>query len=62
MPLIGDVRLLLSERDKFKSFNEVTDFEVWDGNRWIGADEAGRLRFNVQAPAGAENWCGSHGS
>lgn len=62
MPFIGDVRLIFPERDAELPFSKITAFEVWDGIRWIGADEDGRLRLNVQAPSDAKDWFGSRGS
>lgn len=38
-PYLGDIRLCNPERDKGKPLREVTDFEVWDGQRWVHANE-----------------------
>lgn len=47
---IGDVRLKYPERDRGKPREEITDFEVWDGQRWVDAKEIASTVYPVQNP------------
>jgi hypothetical protein len=48
-PILGDIRYCNPERDTGKDPKLVTDFEVWDGKRWVHATEAANNVFNVQS-------------
>ena len=45
-PFLGDIRLVNPE-DRGKPWREITDFEVWDGTRWVHSSEANKP-MNVQ--------------
>lgn len=47
-PFLGDFRLCNPERDKDKPPSQITDFEVWDGHRWVHAREADKIVYNIE--------------
>jgi len=44
------MRLCNPERDAGKKLREITDFEIWDGERWVHAKDAEKIRYELPKP------------
>lgn len=51
-PFRGAIRYCNPERDAGKDLHLVTDFEIWNGERWVHATEAAEMEFNIELTAG----------
>src|SRR5262249_47784290 len=47
---LGDMRLCNPERDAGKDPKDITDFEIWDGSRWVHAKESANTFYIVEEP------------
>lgn len=47
-PFPGTIRYCNPERDRGKDLRDVTDFEIWNGERWVHATEAAEVEFNIE--------------
>ena len=45
-PMVGDIHYLGKMEGKVVSIKEITNFEVWDGTRWVHASE--NPIYNIQ--------------
>lgn len=46
-PFPGTIRYCNPERDRGKDLRDITDFEIWNGERWVHATEAADVEFNI---------------
>lgn len=46
-PILGQVRLLHPEQFAEPGILETTDYEVWDGTKWLHSSENGSIKIIV---------------
>ena len=47
-PFLGDIYFPNGAPEGDWRFSKETNFEVWDGSRWVHGSEANKLIYNIQ--------------